>query len=1117
MSKILIVLSVMFFVFTLHVVLQSVRLMFTTIDLINKPDNLNATNHNGTEKLTTKLDIQDIKPVENNTRELATKPDNQDKNATEQNGSEKLAAKLDNQDLNDTGQNKSEKLATELDNQDLNFTGQNGTEKQAAKLDAQDLKPDEINTREELATKVDNQDLKSNTQHLSANDNHGKEELVTKRDHLLHLVNANETNSSEEIATKRDNQYFNMSETNGIANLENKQSRPFNAKETNIIKNLAIKPDNRQYNSNENNESEVRKSDNQDIKVREDNGIEKVGTNPNIPNHYVNGRENLVIKLDNQYYYRTRDEEYMAYDQPETKHRTIEPGDYVDNQIQELHNVDIEEIRIKTTNEAAPKTPKTILENQIKANTIQGNQINAVGTPTGKKQQDLEGQYDIKIAPETSNTKNQQSVMKTLQEIALETEKPNTNLESSQHNVDEVVIKNASEIAPKTLNASLDNHNIADQEAIENIGISPAKHNPNLENKLNIDGIKAASEIALNTPNTERENHVANQTSDEKDNGTELNETKLRGNLSDNLITINANTHLDNRNISHNDGENHDGGNQSNFGRPDGAPLETESSMNPNRPPRPVSNPPYPRTQNLFAFPIYTNRELDRYMVTDDLLLLVEKLDREKLLDGLLVISTVMDYKALGLERYNLSHVMHLDHVPSDLKLTGNLMNTLTIFIVNRSFSLLHQLVTIGDPFFTAIRPTLALLIVLPNCHQQIRDNLSAFILFRMWRQQIRDNLSAFILFRMWRQQGVYKIIVVCHRRQYAQRRKKQHRNKLAEWWRENYRREPNYGQSYGSYGRSFTNSGRNEPNIDRISTNYDGSYSGRNDSIYGRSDLNYGQNEPNYGQNDRTYGQKESNYRGNEPNFGRNNSNYSRNEPNYYQNDPNNFRNDSIPSADFDRIRNWTAAPIRVHPTVCGFLGWVFDPFKSCLVRHTSDEMPDWLREYFAQITPETGQGPLHLKPQPHLGPKLAFGANFNLILSCRMKRELNGSQVEPVQEQRGVLAKVFATLHDRPDNLQGCQLHISIYHRLPTAIIRDEGRRIDGMDGEVLFLLAKSMNFTPHLHISQDKLVYGLVEDPGSNLSRGTFADVLTRKVDLNVNGHFVKPEWSREPSIM
>lgn len=40
----------------------------------------------------------------------------------------------------------------------------------------------------------------------------------------------------------------------------------------------------------------------------------------------------------------------------------------------------------------------------------------------------------------------------------------------------------------------------------------------------------------------------------------------------------------------------------------------------------------------------------------------------------------------------------------------------------------------------------------------------------------------------------------------------------------------------------------------------------------------------------------------------------------------------------------------------------------------------------------------------------------------------------------------------------MQGCQFDISIFHRIPTAIVRPEKGRIDGMDGQILFILAES-----------------------------------------------------------
>lgn len=48
--------------------------------------------------------------------------------------------------------------------------------------------------------------------------------------------------------------------------------------------------------------------------------------------------------------------------------------------------------------------------------------------------------------------------------------------------------------------------------------------------------------------------------------------------------------------------------------------------------------------------------------------------------------------------------------------------------------------------------------------------------------------------------------------------------------------------------------------------------------------------------------------------------------------------------------------------------------------------------------------------------------------------------------------------------------------------------------------------MNFTPRVHIGQDRILYGLRRD-GRNSTRGTFVDILRRKVDMNMNGHFMK----------
>lgn len=73
---------------------------------------------------------------------------------------------------------------------------------------------------------------------------------------------------------------------------------------------------------------------------------------------------------------------------------------------------------------------------------------------------------------------------------------------------------------------------------------------------------------------------------------------------------------------------------------------------------------------------------------------------------------------------------------------------TLVIIILDSHFQLLRDLTTARNSFFVALYPTAAILIALPTCLPQIRENLIAFIILRMWRQH-----------------GLFKLIVVCHRR----------------------------------------------------------------------------------------------------------------------------------------------------------------------------------------------------------------------------------------------------------------------------------------------------------------------------------------------------------------
>ncbi|KAL1449322.1 hypothetical protein WDU94_000518 [Cyamophila willieti] len=498
----------------------------------------------------------------------------------------------------------------------------------------------------------------------------------------------------------------------------------------------------------------------------------------------------------------------------------------------------------------------------------------------------------------------------------------------------------------------------------------------------------------------------------------------------------------------------------------------------------------------------HLENNLDHQMFAD-LIELVAALDDKKQLDGVILISKGEEFKPDTMipEWENLTQI-HLDHIPNKLELEGNLIRTLSIIIMDAHMRLLRGFSTGSRNFFEALQPTMAILIVLPNCDQQIRDNLSAFTLLHLWRLH-----------------GLYKIIVVCHRRYYP--RKWRYSMKSREQSMETPEQpivsleeltppekqlesledllppeklatdKPKISVIHQekSFNKELRMDSEKQTNIrDQVQNN-------NNSEQESNAELENNKQFQEKGEQ-RTHDEEKSQQGNVHDEFSKLTDEIGKNKLLTFDEKEDSLYNKTrgkLSKLPLELSENYTRSTDNVQSkrrlrnrTSCKFLVWLFHPFKTCMKNRFDNKTLEILQQYFATIDPNldalTGNGQQYLPHQPQFRPKLTFSANFQSF----------GTSDPEQRDDR------FQKLQDRPNNMQGCQFYLSIYQRIPTAVIHTNPTRIEGLDGQIMNMLANRMNFTPNIQIGKDRIVYGM---------QGTFPDILNRNVDMNINGHFVK----------
>ncbi|XP_075214873.1 glutamate receptor U1-like [Lycorma delicatula] len=92
------------------------------------------------------------------------------------------------------------------------------------------------------------------------------------------------------------------------------------------------------------------------------------------------------------------------------------------------------------------------------------------------------------------------------------------------------------------------------------------------------------------------------------------------------------------------------------------------------------------------------------------------------------------------------------------------------------------------------------------------------------------------------------------------------------------------------------------------------------------------------------------------------------------------------------------------------------------------------------------------------------------------------------------------FETFND----LNGSDIKVVLFPR-PPILIQIKEKQFTGLDGEMLHVFEKRMNFTSVILTPSDGKRYGYKEDNGTFV--GIFKDLLNDNADLAINGHFVK----------